>query len=157
MLDLHVLSTSKKEKKLHKLNNSAILLQTCDVIGWLFFKGQLISKRLFGILNSPKKRTKNLTLLLWYLRSTWFCSFFPMKLKTPKRLFEINWPLVASLQQTFSMLLHFDIYLYYIHRRQAIHNPSLIVRPLHTRYKFHYFCYTAQFTVIIFKVLLYAS
>ena len=28
-------------------------------------KGQLISKYLFGIFNSPKKRTKNSTLILW--------------------------------------------------------------------------------------------
>ena len=39
-------------------------------------KGQLISKGLFGILNSSKKRTKKLTNLLWYLRSTCFRSFF---------------------------------------------------------------------------------
>ena len=44
----------------------------------IFFttKGQLISKYLFGIFNSPKKRTKNSTLLLWYLKSNSFCSFF---------------------------------------------------------------------------------
>ena len=40
-------------------------------------KGQLISKWLFGILNSPKKMNKkNSTLLLWYLRSTCLRSFF---------------------------------------------------------------------------------
>ena len=39
-------------------------------------KGQLISKCFFGIFNSPKKRTKKSTLLLWYLKSNCFRSFF---------------------------------------------------------------------------------
>ena len=45
----------------------------CNII---FVKGQLISKCLFNIFNSPKKRTKK------------------FDLKTPKRQFEINWPLL---------------------------------------------------------------
>ena len=39
-------------------------------------KGQLILKRLFFIFNSPKKLTKILALLPWYLKSNCFCSFF---------------------------------------------------------------------------------
>ena len=42
----------------------------------IFTKGQLISKCLFGIFNSPKKRTKNLSLLLWYIKLNCFRSFF---------------------------------------------------------------------------------
>ena len=45
-------------------------------------KGQLISKCLFGIFNSPKKRTK-----------TFFFSSFLGELKIPNWHFEINWPL----------------------------------------------------------------
>ena len=39
-------------------------------------KGQLISKCLFVIFNSPKKRTKNSSLLVWYIESNCFCLFF---------------------------------------------------------------------------------
>ena len=42
----------------------------------------------------PKNERTNSTLLLWYLRLTCFRSFFWKKLKTPKRNFEVNWPLV---------------------------------------------------------------
>ena len=42
----------------------------------------------------PKNEQMNSTLLQWNLRSACFCSFFWKKLKTPKRHFEINWPLV---------------------------------------------------------------
>ena len=62
-------------------------------------KGQLISKCLFGIFNSPKKRTKKLdftTYYLEYLKQNCFRSFLA-ELKTPKRHFEINWPLVKWL------------------------------------------------------------
>ena len=41
----------------------------------------------------PKTKRTNLTLLLWYLR---LILFFWKKLKTPKRHFEINWPLDAT-------------------------------------------------------------
>ena len=54
-------------------------------------KGQLISKCLFGIFNSPKNEQKNSTLLIWYLKSN--CFRFLGELKAPKRYFEINWPL----------------------------------------------------------------
>ena len=39
-------------------------------------KGQLVSKCLFGIFNSPKIKRKKSTLLLWYLKSNCFLSFF---------------------------------------------------------------------------------
>ena len=56
-------------------------------------KGQLISKGLFVILNSPKKQTKKFDFTtIQYLRSPFFF-FFWEKLKTPKRHFEINGPL----------------------------------------------------------------
>ena len=41
----------------------------------------------------PKNERTNSTLLLCYLMSTCFRLFFWKKLKTPKRHFEINWPL----------------------------------------------------------------
>ena len=41
----------------------------------------------------PKNERRNSTLLLWYLRSTCYCSFFWKKFKIPKRHFETNWPL----------------------------------------------------------------
>ena len=41
---------------------------------------------------SKKTNKKNLTLLLWYLKSNCFRLFFG-ELKAPKRHFEINWPL----------------------------------------------------------------
>ena len=47
-----------------------------NLILYVHSKGQLISKGLCGIPYCPKKRTKNSTLLLWYLRSTCFCSVF---------------------------------------------------------------------------------
>ena len=53
-------------------------------------KGQLISKGLFGILNSPKKRTKKFDFNTMIAQ---FSFVFWEKLKTPKRHFEINWPL----------------------------------------------------------------
>jgi hypothetical protein len=49
----------------------------------ILFKGQLISKCLFGIFNSLKKRTKDTTLLL-------YGTVFLGELKTPKIHFEIN-------------------------------------------------------------------
>ena len=54
-------------------------------------KGQLISKGLFGILNSPKKKErKNSTSLLWYLKSNCFHSFFGRIEDTKKKVFELR-------------------------------------------------------------------
>ena len=55
-----------------------------------FTKGQLISKGLFGILNSPKKRTKNFDFTTMIPQVDLFSFVFWEKLKTPKRHFEIN-------------------------------------------------------------------
>ena len=59
-------------------------------------KGQTNSKWFFKPMFLPKNERTNST-LLWYLRSTCFCLFFWKKLKTPKRHFQMNWPLVQSL------------------------------------------------------------
>ena len=53
-------------------------------------KGQLISKGHFGILNSPKKRTKKFDFNTMIPQVDLFSFVFWKKLKTPKRHFEIN-------------------------------------------------------------------
>ena len=64
------------------------------VITWA--KGQLISKCLFGVFNSPKKMNENN--LSWgtiVVKSNIFVHFLG-KFKIPKRHFEINWPLAST-------------------------------------------------------------
>ena len=58
-------------KKNHSGNSSK--LENCH---FFVSKGQLISKCLFGIFSSPKNEQKNSPLLLWYLKSNCFRSFF---------------------------------------------------------------------------------
>ena len=53
-------------------------------------KGQLISKGLFVVLNSPKKRTKKFDFTTMIPQFVLFPFVFWEKLKTPKRHFEIN-------------------------------------------------------------------
>ena len=53
-------------------------------------KGQLISKGLFGILNSSKKLTKKFDLTTMIPQVDLFSFVFWKNLKTPKRHFEIN-------------------------------------------------------------------
>ena len=53
-------------------------------------KGQLISKGRFGILNSPKKRTKKFDFTTMIPQVDLFSFVFWEKLKTPKRHLEIN-------------------------------------------------------------------
>ena len=53
-------------------------------------KGQLISKGLFGILNSPKKRTKKYDYTIMIPQVDFFSIVFWGKLKAPKRPFEIS-------------------------------------------------------------------
>ena len=53
-------------------------------------KGQLISKGLFGILNSPTNRTKKFDCTTMIPQVDLFSFVFWEKLKTPKRHFEIN-------------------------------------------------------------------
>ena len=52
-------------------------------------KGQLISKGLFGILNSPKKRMKEINFTT-IPQVALFSFVFWEKLKTPERHFKIN-------------------------------------------------------------------
>ena len=61
----------------------------CKKQSYLFFFGRIHKLTICFL-----KLTELLTLLQWNLRSACFCSFFWKKLKTPKRHFEINWPLV---------------------------------------------------------------
>ena len=56
----------------------------------LFCKGQLISKCLFGIFNSPNKQTKKFDLTTMDTSSRIVFVLFLGELKTPKRHFEIN-------------------------------------------------------------------
>ena len=60
----------------------------------MVIKGQLISKGLFGILNSSKKRTKkfDLTTMIPQVEFSFICL---EELKTLKGLFKINWPLIS--------------------------------------------------------------
>ena len=53
-------------------------------------KGQLISKGLFSILNSPKKRKKEINFTTMILQVSMFSIVFREKLKTPRRRFQIN-------------------------------------------------------------------
>ena len=53
-------------------------------------KGQLISKGLFGILNSSKKQTKKIDLTTMIPQGDLFLFVFWEILKTPKRYLEIN-------------------------------------------------------------------
>ena len=53
-------------------------------------KDQLISKGLFGIINSSKKRTKKIVLTTMIPQGDLFSFVFWENLKTPKRHFEIN-------------------------------------------------------------------
>ena len=60
-------------------------------------KGQLISKGLFCVFNSSKKRTKIICPSRLGQKFKFSSSFFFLEeLKTPKRHFEINWPLASS-------------------------------------------------------------
>ena len=61
----------------------------------LFPKGQLISKCLFGVSNSPKKGTWNSNFCPSLLGQKFFVRFLG-ELKKSKCPFEINWPLVGT-------------------------------------------------------------
>ena len=67
-------------------------------------EGHLISKGLFGILNSPTKRTKKFDFATMVPQVELFSFVFLGELKTPKRHFEINWPLAWP--HFFSSVLH---------------------------------------------------
>ena len=59
-------------------------------------KGQSISRCLFGIFNSPKKRTKEFDFTTMVPQVKLFSFVFWGELKTANRHFEINWPLELS-------------------------------------------------------------
>ena len=62
-------------------------IRNCNI---QFHKGQLISKGLFGILNSSKKRTKKFDLTITIPQVELFSFVFLEELKTPKRHSKIN-------------------------------------------------------------------
>ena len=65
-------------------------------ISHFVFKGQLILKCLFDIVNSPQKTNKQLRLYYFGASSQIVFVHFLGELKTPKRQFEINWHLEGS-------------------------------------------------------------
>ena len=73
-----------------KLQNFKQLTSFIDVT---FPKGQLISKGLFSVFNSSKKWTKKFCPNILGQKLKFSSSFFLEELKTPKRHFEISWPL----------------------------------------------------------------
>ena len=90
----------KKNKFLSNNKNQIKSCQYClkNFLAFLFkiiIIGQLISKRLFGIINSSRKRTKQFNLTMIPLVDL-FSYVFWKNLKTPKRHFEIHWPLWFS-------------------------------------------------------------
>ena len=69
-------------------------------------KCQLISKSLFVIFNSPKKRIEKfdfITMVHTSSRIVFVC--FGGELKTPKRYFEINWPLASKIFKIMFILM----------------------------------------------------
>ena len=67
-----------------------------NAIADIMHKGQLISKCLFGIFNSPKKRTNKFDFTTMKPQVDLSSFVFWRKLKTPKRHFEIHWPLYVN-------------------------------------------------------------
>ena len=59
-------------------------------------KGRLTSKCLFVILNSPRKRANKIDFTNMIPHGELFSFIFLGELKTSKRHFEINWPLVFT-------------------------------------------------------------
>ena len=83
------------------------------------FKGQLISKCLFGIFNSPKKQSKKFDFTC-YLKSNCFRSFFwRIEVKTPKRYFEINWPLLC--------IMNTNLIRRYCHNCTLVHKTLVVI------------------------------
>ena len=64
-----------------------------------YCKDQLISKCLFGLFNSPKKLTKKFDFTTMVPQVKLFSFVFLGELKTPKRHFEINWPLAHEVRK----------------------------------------------------------
>ena len=119
----HVLLTSFPCQTLKILNyvySSATYLDRCSTLICLYepfpsdmsplllsiAKCQLISKSLFVIFNSPKKRIKKfdfITMVHTSSRIVFVC--FGGELKTPKRYFEINWPLASKIFKIMFILM----------------------------------------------------
>ena len=76
-------------------------------------KGQLISKCLFGIFNSPKKRTKKFNFTTTIPQVDLFSFVFWEKLKTPKRHFKINWPLGPA--RAMKQLSYYEFWVCVVH------------------------------------------
>ena len=105
-------------QKLEKLNVSAWKNK---------IKGQTNSKWFFQANVSSKKRTNILTLLLVDM----FSFIFRKKVKTPKRHFEINWPLAwLDLAWEISAWSHHYFLTNLIISRSLIFAISLCLRPL---------------------------
>ena len=79
------------------------------LFGWCLYssnyitKGQLISKCLFGIFNSPKKWTKKFDFTTMVTSSRIVFVRCLGELKTQKRHFEINWPLGIQMPQALAV------------------------------------------------------
>ena len=71
-------------------------LLTAAIFGSRICKGQLISKGILGILNTPKKQTKKIGFTTIIPQVKLFLFVFWEKLKTPKRHFDANWPLAGT-------------------------------------------------------------
>ena len=81
-------------------------------ISSLACKGQLISKCLFGLFNRSKKRTKQFDLTTMIPQVDLFSFVFWKNLKTPKRHFEINWPLkIAHFENRWHLCSHTENYI----------------------------------------------
>ena len=87
---------SDQEKKVSK----DVLSEPEKYLRYLI-KCQLISKGLFVLLNSTKKRTKNIDFTTMIPQVDLFSFGFWKKLKTTKRYFEINWPLAILFMRIF--------------------------------------------------------
>ena len=118
--------------KNEQTNSTLLLWNLRSTYFRLFFGGNWrhqknISKLLFGITNSPKKRTKYFDFTTMIPQVDFFSLVFWEKLKTPKRHFEIKWPLFnlnfaqcIILLKTNCLLCSFKpyAYLYYITNSQ---------------------------------------
>ena len=82
-----------------------LTFKACCLTCQLITKDLLISNFLFGIFNSPKKWKKNIRLYNSGTSSRIVSVHFKGELNTPKRHFEINWPLVLDVQLNFAPLL----------------------------------------------------
>ena len=77
--------------------NTAFGVSSLGIQNWQGFKGQLLSKWFFGVVDFLQKTNKNKSSRgIIVVKSNLFGFFFWRKLMTPKNHFEINWPLVQE-------------------------------------------------------------